>query len=183
MGILVLGLILFVALHIVPKTALKPQLQERFGKKQYIAGFASFAILAVALIVWGYSRSAFVPVYEPPSWGRHVTMLFVLFAFICLASKGSNSHIARTIRDPLGAGIAFWAIGHLFANGDLASILLFGTFATYAIGKIVAEVITLPAPDFAVILKDDFRAVIGGVAVYLLLLFLHPYIIGVPVLS
>jgi len=183
MGILIAGLVLFVAIHVVPKTSLKPQLQERFGRKPYLAGFASLATIAVGLIVWGFSRSEFIVVYDPPVWGRHITMLFVLLGFICLASKGSNSHIARIVRDPLGAGIALWAIGHLFANGDLASVLLFATFGTYALGKTIVEFMVQPTPDFAVIFKDDMRAIVGGIVIYLILVFLHPYVIGVPVIS
>ena len=37
-------------------------------------------------------------------------------------------------------GIILWAIGDLFANGDLASLLLFGAFLAYAIVDLIAVI-------------------------------------------
>ena len=84
MGALVIGLGLFVVLHIVPKTPLKPQLIEQLGQKPYFAAFGTVAIIAVGLVAWGYSVADYVPLYEPPAWGRNATMLLVLLAFISL---------------------------------------------------------------------------------------------------
>jgi uncharacterized membrane protein len=39
-------------------------------------------------------------------------------------------------RHPVLLGFAIWAAGHIIANGDLRSILLFGGFALFAIGAI-----------------------------------------------
>jgi uncharacterized membrane protein len=41
--------------------------------------------------------------------------------------------ILRVTRHPLLWGIALWAFAHLLANGDVASVLLFGTFLVLAL--------------------------------------------------
>jgi uncharacterized membrane protein len=41
--------------------------------------------------------------------------------------------IKATVRHPMLAAIKFWALAHLIANGDLASIILFGSFLAYAV--------------------------------------------------
>ncbi|MGI9481234.1 MAG: NnrU family protein [Hyphomicrobiales bacterium] len=182
MGILITGLILFVVLHIVPQTPLKPQLIEQLGRKPYFAAFGTVAIIAVGLVAWGYSVADYVQLYQPPAWGRHATMLLVLLSFISLASLRSNSHIRRFVRDPLGVAIFLWGLGHLFVRGDLASVLLFSVFALYGLGKLISEVMREPRPDFAVITKDDIRSVMTGLLIYAVIIFLHPYVIGVPVM-
>ncbi|MCB1693662.1 MAG: hypothetical protein KDI19_12920, partial [Pseudomonadales bacterium] len=82
----------------------------------------------------------------PPSITLYrVTKLILPLAFILLVSglmtknptsvgqdsavDEAPSWIIRITRHPVQWGILLWAIGHLIANGDKASIVFFGSFA------------------------------------------------------
>ena len=55
-------------------------------------------------------------------------------AFILLvAAYLPGSHIKAKIGHPMVAGVKIWALAHLLANGNLAHVLLFGSFLIWAV--------------------------------------------------
>jgi uncharacterized membrane protein len=111
--------------------------------------------------------------------------------------------ITRITRDPMLWAFALWAVGHLIANGDVASVLLFGAILVTAlngmvsidrkrrraVGKVwddfTARTSIIP---FAAILagRNELRwselplwRGLLGIALFLAALFAHPYVIGV----
>jgi Predicted membrane protein len=112
--------------------------------------------------------------------------------------------IAGVTRHPVLWALALWAFAHLLANGDLAHLLLFapmGLFALAGMGAIdrrkrrqmpewealAHRTSLLP---FAAVLTGRWRPgppplrpVLAGVAVWALLLWLHPMVIGVDPLA
>lgn len=179
---LVIGLVLFFAVHFVPAMAgLKQSLRNRLGANGYRGLFSLVSLAGLALIVWGYATAETSHVYTPPVWGRHATMALVLLAFICLAAANMRGNIRKTLRHPMLTGIALWGTGHLLANGDLVSVLLFGSFVTYAVLDMVIATSQGRVAQFEVKPAHDIVAVVAGAAVYVGFLFLHPYVIGVAV--
>jgi len=89
------------------------------------------------------------------------------------------------LRHPMLVGVKLWAVAHLIANGDLGSIILFGSVLAWA----VYDRISLkrrsdpggpPIPYGG--LTNDIIAVVVGTIIYLAFgLVLHPLWIGVPV--
>jgi hypothetical protein len=65
-------------------------------------------------------------------------MLLLLPAMILLVAAYVPSRIRTAVRHPMLVAVALWAFGHLLANGDLASAVLFGTFLAYAVYDIVS---------------------------------------------
>lgn len=184
MTILIVGLVLFFAVHFVPSmTGLKQALTGRFGTNGYRGVFSVVATLGLVLIIWGFSRAEWIDVYEPPWWGRYLTMTLVLVAFICMAAFNLRGRIKRALRHPMLIGITIWGIGHLFANGDLASVLLFGSFVVFGILDIFLANAQNRVAVFEVKPMHDVLAVIVGTGAYVVFLFLHPYVIGVPVIQ
>jgi uncharacterized membrane protein len=82
--------------------------------------------------------------------------------------------------------LIIWAIAHLLANGDLASILLFGSLLGYGIyDRISAIGRASPGPLGAARggAINDILVIAGGLALYSLMLFWgHAKLIGVPLL-
>lgn len=113
--------------------------------------------------------------------------------------------IATITRHPFLWGVAFWAIAHIAANGDLAGLILFGGIAILAFGGMVhidfrrsvalgsgwgPIAMTTSAVPFLAALQGrsriDWRGIgwprlAGGIALYVALPFLHPWIAGVPI--
>jgi uncharacterized membrane protein len=184
MSTLIIGLALFLGIHVLP---MFPGVRDRavgtLGEGPYKAVFSLASLGGLVLIVWGMSMAEFVAVYDPPSWGRHVTMLLVLLAFICLVSFHMKGRIRQILRHPFLTAIILWGVGHLLANGDLASILLFGGFIVYSIVDILAVNARKPAPAFAVVPVHDLIAVVVGTVLYGGVLYFHGALFGVPVLT
>jgi uncharacterized membrane protein len=84
-------------------------------------------------------------------------------------------------------GIKLWAAAHLLANGDLGSIILFGSFLGWAVfDRISLKRRTDPGgPPIPVGgVSNDLIAVVVGTIAYLALAFaFHPVVIGVPVMG
>jgi uncharacterized membrane protein len=107
----------------------------------------------------------------------------MLPAFIFLIAAYVPGQIKAKLKHPFLVAIKTWALAHLIANGDLASIILFASFLAYA----VYDRITLKGrPDRGLVAvpksgppSNDIIAVVLGVILYLaFLLWLHPLLIG-----
>jgi uncharacterized membrane protein len=129
MILLLLGLALWIGAHVFKRLA--PERRAAMGEKG--KGPVAIAIVAgILLMIVGYRWAAFVPVYDPPSWGRHANNLLVLIGFYLFAVSGAKSRLHRHIRHPQLTGFGLWAFAHLLANGDLASVILFGGLLAWA---------------------------------------------------
>ncbi len=181
MVLLAFAVLLFAVCHIAPAfPGLKSRLQDRLGKA-YGPAFGSVALVSVGLIVLGWRLAAFEPVYDPPAYGRHVTFTLVLIGFICLGIFVFRGRLRQILRMPLSLGVIAWGIGHLFANGDLASLILFGGLVGYGVAHLAIGLAYGYRPTPEVRSGHDVLSILGGVALYGLVIQLHGVIIGVPV--
>ena len=190
LGILILGLAVFLATHVfVSFREARTSVIERVGMPVYRGLFAIVSLAGLALIVWGYAQYRahdLVQLWTPPAFMRHVTIGLVLFAMIFVVAAFFPSHIKTRLKHPMLAGVKTWALAHLLSNGDLGSVLLFGTFLAWGVYARVAAkrrgdigAAAKPAPDGW---TNDIIVVVLGAAVFLALGFwFHPYVIGVPV--
>jgi uncharacterized membrane protein len=164
---------------------------SRIGEGAYKGVYSLVSLAGIVLIVIGYGQyraSGYIPVWDPPVWTRHLALLLVWVAFICFVAAYLPGRIKQTLKHPMLTGVKIWALAHLLANGDLGSILLFGSILLWA----VAARISVKRRDVAAQhgrtatpagLRNDGLAVGIGTAVYLVFVFwLHPMLIGVPVL-
>ena len=194
MLLLVLGLALFIAVHLVPSaTGLRQGLVARFGEGPYKLAFTLASMAGLALIVIGYGKLQAMPgknpvLWYPPTWTRHAAFTLMLPAMILLVAAYVPSRIRNAVGHPMLAALILWALAHLIANGDLASVLLFGGLLAWAIYDRVSVAkrgalgpLGRAAPGSW--LND--AAVLGiGCAVYAgMLLWGHRLLIGVPLLA
>lgn len=134
MLLFVLGLLIFFGIHLVPAAPqLHARVKSRMGENGWKGFMALIAIAGFVLIVIGWQRAPFIPMYTPPVFGRMMPHLLMLPALILLAAAYIPSNIKRFTRHPMLWGTVLWATAHLFANGDLRSLLLFGTFLVWAL--------------------------------------------------
>jgi uncharacterized membrane protein len=140
------------------------------------------------LIVWGfahYRASGMIDVWDPPNFLKHITVALMLPAVILVVASYIRGRIYATLKHPMLAGIKLWAAAHLLANGDLGSIILFGSFLAWAVFDRIslkrrADAGAPPIPVGGI--ANDLIAVAVGFVVFLALAFaFHPVVIGVPV--
>ena len=76
-------------------------------------------------------------------------------------------------------GITLWALGHLLSNGDLVSLVLFGSFLVFAlIDMLSANRRGAEKARIKASFTNDLATVIIGVLAYLALAWAHPYFTG-----
>ena len=184
MTILIIGLILFIAAHVLPMLALRQSLAARFGEGA-VKGLVTLVSLAgLVLIIWGYgeARSAgALELWTPPRAMKHLTMTLMLPVFILLVAAYVPSWIRGRLKHPMLAAVKLWALAHLLSNGSLPDVLLFGSFLAWA----VAARISLKrrgnnGPGPTPFGTGDWIAIGLGLALYGLIVWRgHLYLIGV----
>ena len=185
MLVFVLGLLLFFVPHAAPLLlpGLKVAAIAKMGEKGWkgIYSLLSLAGLVLIVIGWMQYRELAPQVYEPPTWGRHVALLFVWIALVLLSvSSRKPGRILVIVKHPMVVGTIYWSLGHLFANGDLASVLLFGSFLAFAIISRITQAIKGDPNHQFVSHRSDAIALGAGTAIYAIIyLWAHVWFTGV----
>jgi uncharacterized membrane protein len=188
LAILVLGLIVFLAPHTFTAfRAARQQVVDRIGSSPYKAIYSVISLIGLVLIGHGfaiYRASGWIEIWSPPAWTRHVAVALVWPAVICVVAAYSPGRIKAVLKHPFLVGVKLWALAHLISNGDLGSIVLFGSLLAWAVfDRISLKHRSDPgAPPIPVggIGKDTIAVVVGTILYLLLGVYFHPYVIGVP---
>ena len=193
MGLLVmiLGLVLFLGVHtLTTQRELRAGVIASAGEGGYKIGYALVSLLGLALIVWGFAHYRAAGIWEiwtPPTALKHITVALMLPAVILVVASYIRGRIYTKLKHPMLTGVKLWAAAHLLANGDLGSIILFGSFLGWAVFDRIslkrrADPGAPPIPVGGV--TNDLIAVAVGIVAYLALAFaFHPVVIGVPVIG
>jgi len=189
MGLLVIGVLLWSAAHLYPSVfaSRRSQLIEKLGNK-YQGIFAACIVFSVVLIVLGWRSTVPTPVYDVPSWGRGLNMLTMFIAILLLgaASTKGISRIKQYIRHPMLTAVIVWGVGHLLANGDIRSVILFGGMTTWAAVSIISvsrnEGPWVKPAEVASVKREGILLGIT-VVVYLLLFVSHRWFAGMPIVN
>jgi uncharacterized membrane protein len=192
MTLLILGLALFLGTHAFTMArGSRAAAVARLGEGPYKGLYSLLSLAGIVLISVGYGQyraDGYVPVWEPPVWTRHLALLLVWFAFVAFAAAYLPGRIKTRLKHPMLAGVKIWALAHLLANGDLGSILLFGSFLAWAVAARISakrrdEVVPHGGPAAPPSgWRNDILALAVGTAAYLAFAFwLHPWLIGVAV--
>ena len=186
MTILILGLIGLVGIHFVSISPLRDTLVTGWGANKYRLVHSAVALIGLVVTVYGFglARLDNSLLYLPPVWLRHITLLLMWVTWVLIVASIWRGKIAYLTKYPLIAATKLWAFSHLLANGDLASVLLFGSFLVWAVmARITSRRRQKPAaPEVASFGRADLLAVVVGSGLYLAtVLWLHQWIIGIPV--
>ena len=189
MLILILGIVLFLGAHSF--TTLRDRRGAaiaRLGEQPYKGLYSVVALTGFVLIIYGfhlYRQTGWVQLWAPPSWGHHVTILLMWFAFVALAASGkAPGKIRGWLHHPMVTAVKIWALAHLLANGDLGGLVLFGSFLAWG----VYDRISLKrrgdfgAPRVASFTRADAITVGVGTVLWIAMMALHPWLIGVSVM-
>ena len=185
---LVIGLLLFLGVHSTRLFAAQWRTRQvaKMGLLPFKGAYALLSLIGLGLIIWGYGevRMERTWLWISPVWTRHLAALLTVPAFILLAATYiPRTHIKARVGHPMLLGVKFWAIAHLFANGTLADLLLFGGFLAWAVALFVVlrrrdrlAGVTYAAGRGAM---DALAVVVGLVAWVIFAMGLHGVLIGV----
>jgi uncharacterized membrane protein len=187
--ILVAGLVVFLGVHVlVTRRALRAAVISRLGEGPYKGLFSLASLVGLVLIAYGfatYRATGWIDVWHPPRWTSYLAQFLMWPASIFVVAAYVRGNIWRRLKHPMLVGVKTWALAHLISNGDLGSIVLFGSFLAWA----VYDRITLKhrddagAPAIPVGAgRNDAIAVVLGTLLFLALgLVFHPIAIGIAV--
>jgi uncharacterized membrane protein len=144
----------FLLIHFgVSGTRLRDRLVTLMREGPYRGAFALASLVGLVWMSRAYARAPAIELWAPQPDIRPLAMMLVfvafLFVIIGLATPsptrvGMESKLAqgadlargmvRITRHPFLWGVALWAFVHLVANGDLASMIFFGSLLVLALG-------------------------------------------------
>ena len=153
MQMLVVAALAFLAIHLAAGTRLRDAITGAIGEGPYMG---LFSLVSIVVLVWlgfsyGHARGgpqdiAYWAATPATKWIQlGVTLLAFLIAVPGLMTPNPTSvrqegaveapvkGIVRVTRHPFLWGVALWAAGHLMVNGDVASLILFGSLLVLAV--------------------------------------------------
>jgi uncharacterized membrane protein len=155
MSNLIAAALVFLGIHVfVSGTRLRDAITGAIGEGPYLG---LFSLASASVIVWlasaynaAYASADNRTLYDLGVGIRHLGIPIVALAFLlgvqgllapnpasvrqesAAASEGTVKGVLRITRHPFLWGVMIWAAFHLAANGDLASVIFFGTFLVLA---------------------------------------------------
>ncbi len=176
-------LLLFGIIHINPAMpAWKAHAVKTFGKA-YGPIYGVLTLVLFAAVIWAFRQAETVPLYDPPNWGRHANFGFTLLAFMCVGIFAFRGSWRNTLKYPMAMAVSLWSFGHLLANGDQRSLLMFGGFAVIAILFAVLKNANGVFVPSEVRQGHNLISILGGLALYGIAAQLHYVIAGVPLVT
>jgi len=148
----------FLFIHFgVSGTRLRDVLVARLGEGRFRGAFAVASVVGLVWMIYGYRHAPTVGLWGQLPGLRPLAfaLVFVAFLFVGVGlvtpsptrvgmeSKLTEGNdiargMVRITRHPFLWGVALWALVHLIVNGDLASLMLFGSLLVLALGGTVA---------------------------------------------
>ena len=181
MILLILGLVLFFALHLMRDIGMRDAVIAACPSENAYKGiYTVLALIGLGLIIWGKVNAAFTMVWQPIYELRYISHVLMIPAIVLVvAGNMPPSYIRVTLRNPMLLGVTFWGLAHLWSNGDMASMLLFGGFTLWAGFKFVKMGLAAPPDTRKASLWWDIIAVIVGFLLYVVVSLFHGQLFGV----
>ena len=186
LAVLVAGLAVFIGPHVfLTMRAQRAAAIARIGEGAYKGLMALLSLIGLILIGYGFGRyraTGWIDIWHPPHWTYYITEILMWPASVFVVAAYIRGSIWRALKHPMLAGVKTWAAAHLISNGDLGSILLFGSFLVWAgydraTLKHRADAGAPPIPSGGY--RNDIIALVVGTALYLILgLVFHPLVVG-----
>ena len=134
MILLLVGILLWSLSHGFKRIA--PAQRKALGNRGKILTTASI-LLGLILMIIGYQQADLILIWSPPQFLRHLNNFLMLLSVASFAAAHSKGRIRGLLRHPMLTSVKIWAIAHLLVNGDLASIVLFGSMLLWAVWTVV----------------------------------------------
>ncbi len=188
MEMMIAGVLFWSAVHLMKSLApgLRSNIIRKTGAGPHQGLVALSIVASLALMVFGWRSAVPEIVYNPPLWGRHLNMLLMFIAILLFGAAKGKSRIRQWLRHPMLAGMLIWAIGHLLANGDSRSLVLFGGLGLWALISIFTisrNEGTWEKPREVAGIGREIMLFILSVLIYGALFWGHRWFTGVPLIA
>ncbi|MEE8234486.1 MAG: NnrU family protein [Gammaproteobacteria bacterium] len=191
MLLFILGLIMFFGIHMLPfYPEYRAQLIEKIDNDMidaeglYKVIFGVISLLGLVFIGIGKGSMEYIGLWSTPTFFRYITVVLIPVSFILMIAAYTPNKIKRYLPHPMLTGVIIWGATHMMVNGDVAAIILFGSFVVYSVVAIKLANRRLydknseqDTQEKIPVVKD---AIVIGIAMlgFLLLLWLHKPLFG-----
>jgi len=142
----------FFVSHSAPvRKPIRDRITKKIGSRGFTLAYSALSLAALAWLITAADRAPYVQLWPWASWQPYIPL--IVMAPVCLiialavarpnpfsfgganndAFDPSRPGLVGWIRHPLLVALGLWAGAHIVPNGDLAHVLLFGTFAIFAL--------------------------------------------------
>jgi uncharacterized membrane protein len=136
----------------VSGTDLRAKIVGLIGERPYQGLFSLMSLVGIVWLSRAYRHAEYFQLWGQSQTLRSIALIVMLVAFFLvvlafttpnptaiggealLAENEPARGIQRITRHPFLWGVALWSLMHLLLNGDLASVVFFGSFLILAIG-------------------------------------------------
>lgn len=144
--------IVFFLSHSLPvRPPLRPWLQARLGAFGFTLAYSALSLAVLAWLIGAVGRAPHVILWDWAPWQVYFPLMIMGPVCVILALSIARPNpfsfggarndrfdparpgIVRWSRHPLLLALALWAAAHVVPNGDLAHVILFGTFTVFAV--------------------------------------------------
>lgn len=135
MWFLIVGIVLWMAAHLFKRLlpGARQKMNLLMGEGPARGAFAGLIFLSIVLMILGYREEPYAPVYAPLPGMGHLNNLLMLVAIFLSGAGNSKGYARAWLRHPMLWSVVIWVGAHLLVNGDVASIVLFGSMGIWAI--------------------------------------------------
>ena len=180
MKILIAGLIIWTLGHYFKR--LMPSgrvaLETSIGQGPAKGAIALLLVISIVLMVIGYRSANDLHVYSPMAGIGHLNNLLMYIAILLFGMGSSKGKMRAWFRHPMLMGVITWSVAHLLVNGDLASVILFGGLAIWAIIQmlLINRVVADWARPEAGPVARDIRLLVIALVLYAIIATIHTWL-------
>ncbi len=185
MWLLILGLLVFLGIHCTRIFASdwREQRIAAMGDGAWKGLYSVVSLLGLVAMVYGYATAqpSAAQIYDVPIWATTYAYFAVPLGLILfVAANFPAGNIKRIFQHPMLWGTVLWSTAHLAANGDLASLLLFGGFLIWSVLNLVSCYSRGGIAVLRPAVWADVVSIILGIAVtFLFIVWAHEWLFGV----
>ena len=222
---LILAAVCFAGSHVLLSSApVRGPLARALGEWPFVGLYSAISLGLFVWLVGAYGDAPLVELWAAPTGVRYVALGVMVVASVLVAGGLSLTSptgvslkpaaagaplpgIFKVTRHPILWGTGLWAVVHVMANGDLASLILFGSLGVLALGGTVhidrkkrttmggdwrafagatsnVPFAAIAAGRTRVSLKEiGYGRLVAGLVLYMVLLLGHEAVIGVAPLA
>jgi uncharacterized membrane protein len=137
---------------LLSSSGLRGSLQDQLGERGFLAVYSVTALATFAWFLMAYAHAPTIILWPRQMWTALIPVVVMPLASILLVAGYTTPNptavamerlaraddpapgILRVTRHPVMWAIGLWAVSHIFANGEVRSLIFFGALAGLSLG-------------------------------------------------
>ncbi len=184
MAVLIAGLIILLGVHTTRLIGIRALTVRVIGEPLWAVFYSVLSAIGLALVIYGHMLAhPSETIWSPPAWTRTVALVAVPLSIVLLIAAYVPSHIRAFTRHPMTLGVFLWSGSHLLANGEIASVILFGAFCVWSAVLLIEAYARGGHFAHAGSWGGDAAVILIGLTASALLAFFHMQLFGVAIIG